>query len=115
MGYAVAEAAARRGAKVVLVSGPTSLDAPGGVERISVRTAEEMHRAVTGRFAECSIAILAAAVAGLPPGKKKAPKKKPNKTILTAHLEPTEENLPASPQGKGGPLVGGVAPPTRGR
>src|SRR5712664_4847130 len=56
MGYAVAEAAARRGAKVVLVSGPTSLDAPGGVERISVRTAEEMHRAVTGRFAECSIA-----------------------------------------------------------
>src|ERR1700746_2117866 len=46
MGYAVAEAAARRGAKGVLVSGPTALDAPAGVERVSVRTTEEMHRAV---------------------------------------------------------------------
>src|SRR5713101_2062062 len=42
MGYAVAEAAARRGAHVILISGPTSLEAPAGVERIDVRTAEEM-------------------------------------------------------------------------
>src|SRR5580693_1547697 len=46
MGYAVAEAAARRGARVMLVSGPTSLDAPAGVERIDVRTAQEMYSAV---------------------------------------------------------------------
>src|SRR6202007_3139367 len=46
MGYAVAEAAARRGARVILVSGPTSLDTPSGVERINVRSAEEMHRVV---------------------------------------------------------------------
>src|SRR5579863_5371816 len=45
MGYAVAEAAARRGAKVFLVSGPVTLDTPAGVERIDVRTAEGMRRA----------------------------------------------------------------------
>src|SRR5216684_3119645 len=56
MGYAVAEAAARRGARVVLVSGPTALEAPAGVERIDVRSAEEMHRAVVQRFEQCSIA-----------------------------------------------------------
>ncbi len=43
MGYAVAEAAALRGAKVILVSGPVNLEAPAGVERIDVRTAKEMH------------------------------------------------------------------------
>ncbi len=49
MGYAVAEAAARRGAKVILVSGPVNLEVPAGVERIDVRTANEMHRAVVER------------------------------------------------------------------
>src|ERR1700751_2428066 len=46
MGYAVAEAAARRGAHVILVSGPVSLETPTGVTRVDVRTTEEMHRAV---------------------------------------------------------------------
>src|SRR6266852_9449069 len=64
MGYAVAEAAAARGARVILVSGPVNLEAPAGVERIDVRTAKEMHRAVVERIADSSIAILAAAVAG---------------------------------------------------
>src|SRR5205814_1376732 len=41
MGYAVAEAAAKRGAKVILVSGPVNLETPAGVERVNVRTAEE--------------------------------------------------------------------------
>src|SRR6202047_2706823 len=67
MGYAVAEAAARRGAKVILVSGPTSLETPSGVERVDVRTAQEMHCAVVNKFSECSIAILAAAVADYRP------------------------------------------------
>src|SRR5438874_7395330 len=52
MGYAVAEAAAKRGAKVFLVSGPVNLETPAGVERIDVRTAEEMHRAVVEQFAQ---------------------------------------------------------------
>src|SRR5690349_10641985 len=60
MGYAIAEAAAKRGAKVTLVSGPVNLETPAAVERVDVRTAEEMRRAVTKRFANASIAILAA-------------------------------------------------------
>jgi phosphopantothenoylcysteine decarboxylase/phosphopantothenate--cysteine ligase len=112
MGYAVAEAAARRGAKVVLVSGPTSLDAPGGVERISVRTAEEMHRAVTERFAKCSIAILAAAVADYRPVEKHAQKMKRNKAILTVQLEPTKDILADIAKIKGDRLVAGFAAET---
>src|SRR5271163_1363294 len=67
MGYAVAEAAAHRGAKVFLVSGPVGLEAPAGVERINVRTAEEMRGAVAQKFPESSIAIFAAAVADYRP------------------------------------------------
>src|SRR6202049_4580190 len=55
MGYSVAEAAARRGAKVILISGPTALETPEGVERIDVRTGEEMLRAVQARFSAASI------------------------------------------------------------
>src|SRR6266571_3008868 len=50
MGYAVAETAARRGAKVILVSGPVALDPPDGAERILVRTADEMHHSVLEHF-----------------------------------------------------------------
>src|SRR5947209_1841763 len=46
MGYAVAEAAVNRGARVILVTGPTSLETPAAVERVDVRTAEEVQRAV---------------------------------------------------------------------
>src|ERR1700730_19096555 len=62
MGFAVGAAAARRGAKVLLVSGPVNLETPSGVERIDVRTAKEMHRVVLDRIAGASVAILAAAV-----------------------------------------------------
>src|SRR5207253_3711593 len=50
MGYAVAEAAAKRGARVILISGPVMLETPAGAERVDVRTAEEMRRAVGDRF-----------------------------------------------------------------
>ena len=112
MGYAVAEAAARRGAKVVLISGPTSLEAPLGVEWISVRTAEEMHRAVTERFAECSIAILAAAVADYRPVEKHAQKMKRNKAMLTVQFEPTRDILADVAKVKGERLVVGFAAET---
>src|SRR4030095_15208877 len=62
MGYAVAEAAAQRGAKIVLVSGPTSLETPANVTRVDVRTAAEMLSAVEQHFSEASIAIFTAAV-----------------------------------------------------
>jgi len=63
MGYALAEAAARRGARVTLVSGPTDLSVPEGVDWIPVRTAEEMRTAVLSRAEEADIVVMAAAVA----------------------------------------------------
>ncbi|PWG63108.1 bifunctional phosphopantothenoylcysteine decarboxylase/phosphopantothenate--cysteine ligase CoaBC [Sediminicurvatus halobius] len=63
MGFAVAAAAARAGAKVVLVAGPCSLATPGGVERVDVESAREMHEAVMQRAGDCDIFIATAAVA----------------------------------------------------
>lgn len=67
MGYAVAAEAARRGARVVLVSGPTALDAPAGVEVVRVRSAAEMSEAVQRHAAEADIVVMAAAVADYTP------------------------------------------------
>jgi phosphopantothenoylcysteine decarboxylase / phosphopantothenate---cysteine ligase len=63
MGYALAEAAIRRGAKVILVSGPVALDPSEGAERICVESAEEMRNAVLLQLDKASIVIAAAAVA----------------------------------------------------
>lgn len=63
MGFALARAAWRRGAKVVMVAGPSQLPTPGGVERINVQTAQEMHDAVMRLAESSSIVIKAAAVA----------------------------------------------------
>lgn len=67
MGFALAEAAARRGAEVVLVSGPTWLEPPPGVAFIPVETAGEMMEAVLTRAAEVQVVIKAAAVADFAP------------------------------------------------
>ena len=63
MGFAVAEAAAEAGARVVLVSGPVSLKTPPGIERIDVESAVEMHGAVMSRVRQADIFIATAAVA----------------------------------------------------
>ena len=63
MGYAVAQAAAERGADVVLVSGPSSLNPPPNVEIVNVETTREMMDAVLAKYAEMDIVIKAAAVA----------------------------------------------------
>ena len=67
MGYAIAAEAARRGARVVLVSGPSHLPSPAGVELIAVRTAAEMRTAVTRHAGESDIVVMAAAVADYAP------------------------------------------------
>ena len=67
MGYAVAAAAVEEGARVSLVSGPTALPAPPGVERIDVTSAEEMYAEVMARAARCDIFIASAAVADYRP------------------------------------------------
>src|SRR5712671_1616727 len=101
MGYAVAEAAVRRGAHVILVSGPTSLEAPAGVERIDVRTADEMHRAVLDKVANCSIAIFAAAVSDYRPAEPNGQKIKRNTESFTLSLEPTPDILASVARNKG--------------
>jgi phosphopantothenoylcysteine decarboxylase/phosphopantothenate--cysteine ligase len=67
MGYALAEAARDRGAKVVLVSGPTSLAVPSGVEHVPVRSAQQMLDAVGGRLGDASMLAMAAAVSDYRP------------------------------------------------
>jgi len=67
MGYAVAAEAVKRGARVVLISGPTTLAAPAGVELIRVRSAGEMHTAVQQHARSSDIVVMAAAVADYTP------------------------------------------------
>ena len=112
MGYAVAEAAAKRGAKVILVSGPVNLETPAGVERIDVRTAEEMHKAVVEKFAGASIAILAAAVADYRPAQPRAEKIKKGGAPLAISLEPTTDILAEVARDKGNRIVVGFAAET---
>jgi phosphopantothenoylcysteine decarboxylase/phosphopantothenate--cysteine ligase len=112
MGYAVAEAAARRGARVILVSGPVNLDTPPGVERVDVRTAKEMHRAVTEKFPESSIAIFAAAVADYRPVETAGEKIKRNKELISLMLEPTPDILASVASRKGQVIIVGFAAET---
>jgi phosphopantothenoylcysteine decarboxylase / phosphopantothenate---cysteine ligase len=112
MGYAVAEAAAARGAKVFLVTGPTALETPVGVERIDVRSAEEMHRAVSERIASASIAILAAAVADYRPAQQSASKIKKDDDSLNLALERTTDILASIGRNKGTTTVVGFAAET---
>src|ERR1700726_2648793 len=112
MGYAVAEAAARRGAKVILVSGPTSLETPTGVRCVDVRSAEQMHEAVTKEFAGCSIGIFAAAVADFRPAEKHAEKMKKTDGSLTVQLEPTVDILQEMASAKGDKFIVGFAAET---
>src|SRR5229473_3049089 len=112
MGYAVAEAAARRGAQVILVSGPTSLEAPAGVERIGVQSAEEMHHVVLEKVAGCSIAIFAAAVADYRPAEPAGQKIKRNNEPTTIALEPTPDILASVARNKGQRFIVGFAAET---
>ena len=112
MGYAVAEVGARRGARVILVSGPVNLETPAGVERIDVRTAKEMYEAVARRVGEASIAILAAAVADYRPVEQHTEKMKKSTAGLTVALEPTTDILAEVAKDKGQRIVVGFAAET---
>jgi phosphopantothenoylcysteine decarboxylase/phosphopantothenate--cysteine ligase len=87
MGFAVAEAAARRGAEVILVAGPASLPTPHGVQRIDAETAAEMREAVLGALERATIVVLAAAVADYAPARAEDKKLKREKAdSLTLEL-----------------------------
>lgn len=95
MGYAIAQAAACRGAKVTLVSGQVSIPKPEGVDFVSVTSAQEMYEAVTGRQQENDIIIKAAAVADYRPAKvaDQKIKKKEDSSDLIMELERTGDIL----------------------
>jgi phosphopantothenoylcysteine decarboxylase/phosphopantothenate--cysteine ligase len=92
MGYALAEAAQSRGAKVILVSGPSALHSVTHCEMVKITTAAEMREAVLARMSEATMIIKAAAVADYTPVKVASQKLK-RKGPLTLELEPTEDIL----------------------
>jgi phosphopantothenoylcysteine decarboxylase/phosphopantothenate--cysteine ligase len=112
MGYAIAEAAVNRGAKVVLVSGPTALEKPERMEFVAARSAEEMLRAVKKHFPECTIGIFAAAVADYRVAEPSSAKIKRTAESLSLRLEPNVDILSAMAKNKGDRLVVGFAAET---
>lgn len=94
MGYAIAAAARRRGAAVTLVSGPTALTPPEGVDVVSVTTADEMHRTVITLAESHSILVKAAAVADFTPAAPASKKiKRRGQEELTLQLRATPDIL----------------------
>ena len=93
MGYAVAKAAAMRGAKVTLVSGPVNLDPPPFVEVVDVVTAEDMFQAVTSRASKQDVIIKAAAVADYRPSVVASEKVKKKEGEMSIALERTKDIL----------------------
>ncbi len=114
MGYAVAEAARDRGAQVCLVSGPTALPIPRGMEVLSVTTAEEMGKALLARLAWASVVVMAAAVADFRPSHPSAHKLKKNEQPWTAlDVEPTQDILVSLTTQKTSQTIVGFAAETR--
>jgi phosphopantothenoylcysteine decarboxylase/phosphopantothenate--cysteine ligase len=93
MGYAVAEEAIRRGAAVTLVSGPTHLTPPVAAERVTVRSAADMHAAVMARASDQDVVVMAAAVADYTPSEPASQKLKKGDGPLTLTLNRTRDSL----------------------
>ena len=113
MGYALAESAAARGARVILVSGPVHLPAPRGVEVIPVRTASEMRERVIERLPEAGIVIKAAAVADFHLSRVPDQKVKKTAARLSLELDPTPDILAEIGRKKGDRLLVGFAAETQ--
>jgi phosphopantothenoylcysteine decarboxylase/phosphopantothenate--cysteine ligase len=116
MGYAIAAEAARRGALVTLVSGPTTLEAPAVREVVKVRGALDMHQAVMSRAGEMDVVVMAAAVADYTPVERAGQKVAKDGDSLTLVLKKTPDILGELGQrrvAKGsGPLLIGFAAET---
>ena len=117
MGFAVAAEAADRGARVVLVSGPCSLEPPSAAEVVVVRSAADMHAAVMSRAAEADAVVMAAAVADYTPGTGPRPQKIAKEAeTLTLTLTRTTDILAALGRWRGDrrrPVLIGFAAETR--
>lgn len=113
MGYALAEAARDRGARVILVSGPVDLAPPDGVETVPVRTAREMRDAVLARLPEATIIIKAAAVADFHLEQVPAHKMKKTPARFSLELSPTPDILAEVGAIRGDRLLIGFAAETQ--
>jgi phosphopantothenoylcysteine decarboxylase/phosphopantothenate--cysteine ligase len=113
MGYAVADAAARRGARVILVTGPVELPPPAEAEVVAVRTADEMRRAVLDRGREAGIVVMAAAVADYRPAAPSPQKLKRGEGRVSLELEPTADILAELGRQKGDRILVGFAAETQ--
>lgn len=113
MGYEVAAAAARRGAEVILVSGPTHLDTPAGVRRVNVRSARDMYAAVLAEYENADAVIKAAAVADYRPAETAEHKIKKTDGPLTLTLTRNPDILYELGQKKHGQILVGFAAETQ--
>ena len=113
MGYALAEAAVSRGARVILVSGPVNLTPPAGVETIFVRTAAEMRDRVFANLADSGIVIKSAAVADFRLSKVPDQKVKKTAARISLELDPTPDLLAELGRKKGDRLLIGFAAETQ--
>jgi phosphopantothenoylcysteine decarboxylase/phosphopantothenate--cysteine ligase len=113
MGYALAKAAQRRGARVILVSGPVSLPAPFGVELVRVESARDMQTAVMGQVGQCTVIIKAAAVADYHPVERSGEKIKKQAPELSLQLVKTPDILAGLGALEKRPLLVGFAAETR--
>ncbi len=93
MGYALARVARRRGARVILVSGPSAIDPPPGVEMINVMSCIEMHDAILAKYESADIVVMAAAVSDYRPVKKMKQKVKKSGTSIELELVPNPDIL----------------------
>lgn len=113
MGYALAKVARRRGAEVILISGPTSLPLPrNDIRLISVKTAEEMREAVFAHLKDCSVVIKAAAVSDYRPREVSQTKLKKIASNATLQLERTKDILREIGAKKGRRILIGFAAET---
>ncbi len=112
MGFALAAAAWRRGAEVVLVAGPTALPTPHGVRRCNVASAEEMRQAVTAEYDAATMMLMAAAVADYRPARVAKEKLKKGSGRMMLELERTVDILAELAPQKGSRIVVGFAAET---
>ncbi len=112
MGYALAEAALRRGAKVILITGPVALKPPASADVVQVQTASEMLDAVLANLERATVVIKAAAVADFTV--RKAAEQKIKRTgPMTLELEPTPDILKEISLRKGSKIIVGFAAETQ--
>ena len=112
MGYALAEVAAGRGARVILVSGPVHLDPPSGVDLVRVTTAGEMRDAVFANLETATVVIKCAAVADFRPSVESKQKIKKTAARVSLELEPTVDILAELGRKRGDWLLIGFAAET---